>query len=116
MTETKRLGRGLEALLGPVSRGTWVRIHRVELAPSERAGDLPEDTAQVPFESWINGWLAESAAMGSRTRIRTPAGRLVEGELVEVRPGYGHSFGSPSPALQQAGERARRRLFGPEER
>jgi 2-amino-4-ketopentanoate thiolase alpha subunit len=100
----------------PVPAGLWVRIHRVELAPSERAPDLPEDTARVRFESWINGWLVEEATLGSRTRIRTPAGRLVEGELVEVGPGYHHSFGPPPIPLQRAGEAARKLLFAKGER
>jgi hypothetical protein len=97
---------------GPaVPAGAWVRIHRIELAPSERAPGIPEDSAAVPFESWINGWLVENSPFGSRTRIRTATGRVVEGELVEVGPGYEHSFGSPPPALQRAGEGARARLF-----
>jgi hypothetical protein len=100
----------------PVTAGLWVRIHRVELAPSERAAAIPEDTAQVPFESWINGWLVEDAAIGSRTRIRTATGRLVEGELAEVEPGYHHSFGSPPSALQRAGGGARRILFAKDKR
>jgi hypothetical protein len=95
----------------PVPADVWVRIHRVELAPSERAPGLPDDTAGVPFESWINGWLVEDAAIGSRTSIRTATGRIVEGELVEVGPAYEQSFGSPPPPLQRAGERARERLF-----
>jgi 2-amino-4-ketopentanoate thiolase alpha subunit len=100
----------------PVPTGLWVRIHRVELAPSERASTIPEDTARVPFESWINGWLVEEAMIGSRTQIRTATGRLVEGELVEVEPGYRHSFGSPPPALHRAGERARKTLFAKDKR
>ena len=100
----------------PVTAGSWVRIHRVELGPSERAPNLPEDSARVPFESWTNGWLVEEAAIGSRTRIRTATGRLVEGELVEAAPAYEHSFGSPPPSLQRAGERARESLFGRGER
>lgn len=88
----------------------WVRIHRLELAPSERAGALPADTAALPFETWINGWLVEAAALGERARIRTPTGRIVEGVLVEADPGYSHSFGFPPPALQRAGERARAAL------
>jgi 2-amino-4-ketopentanoate thiolase alpha subunit len=100
----------------PVPAGLWVRIHRVELAPSERAPDLPGDTAGVPFESWINGWLSEAAAVGSRARIRTATGRLIEGELVEVEPGYHHSFGPPPAVLQRGGERARESLFAKDER
>jgi hypothetical protein len=95
----------------PVPAGSWVRIHRVELAPSERAPAIPEDSAAVPFESWINGWLVEETPLGSRTRIRTATGRIVEGELVEVGPRYEHSFGTPPAPLQRAGARAREALF-----
>jgi 2-amino-4-ketopentanoate thiolase alpha subunit len=94
--------------------GRWVRIHRVELAPSERSEGLPPDTASVPFETWINGWLLEEAYSGERTSIRTTTGRIVEGELVEADPGYDHSFGAPPPELQRVGERARGLLFGTE--
>ena len=102
----RRRGRG--------ERGRWARIHRLELAPSERAPGIPPDTAAVPFETWINGWLVEDAAVGERARLETPTGRIVEGELVELDPGYSHSFGSPPPALQHAAERARELLFGEE--
>jgi hypothetical protein len=95
----------------PVRAGRLVRVHRIELAASERAAGIPEDTARVPFESWINGWLVEDATIGERTRIRTATGRVVEGELVEVDPAYRHSFGSAPAALLRAGRRARRILF-----
>jgi len=95
-----------------VPRGRWARIHRLELAPSERAPGIPADTAAVPFETWINGWLVEDAALGERSQVRTPTGRIVEGVLVEADPGYQHSFGSPPPPLQHAGGRAFELLFG----
>lgn len=95
----------------PVRPGRLVRVHRIELAASERVASIPEDTACVPFESWINGWLVEDATIGERARIRTATGRLVEGELVEVDPGYLHSFGSAPAALLRAGRRARQILF-----
>jgi hypothetical protein len=95
-----------------VLRGGWARIHRLELAPSERAPGIPADTAAVPFETWINGWLVDDAAIGERARLRTPTGRIVEGELTEADPGYHHSFGSPPLALQRAGGRAFELLFG----
>jgi hypothetical protein len=97
-----------------VPRGQWGRIHRVELAPSERAPGIPPETAAVPFETWINGWLLNEAALGDVVRLRTPAGRIVEGVLVEAEPGYTHSFGSPPASLQLAGARAVARLFGRE--
>jgi hypothetical protein len=95
-----------------VPRGRWARIHRLELDPVERASGIPEDTAAVPFETWINGWLVEEAAIGQAARLRTPAGRIVEGVLVEADPGYSHSFGTPPSPLQRAGQRAFERLFG----
>jgi hypothetical protein len=104
--------------VGPatIAHGRWARIHRLELAPSERAPGIPEDTAVVPFETWINGWLVDDAAIGERATLRTPTGRIVEGILVEADPGYDHSFGSPPPALQRAGARAFGLLFGRESR
>jgi hypothetical protein len=94
-----------------VEKGCWARIHRIELGPSERAPGIPDDTAAVPFESWTNGWLVDDAVVGERAKVRTLSGRVVEGVLVEVSPGYSHSFGSPPAALQRAGEDARERLF-----
>jgi hypothetical protein len=95
-----------------IERGRWSRIHRVELEPSARAPGLPADTAAVPFETWINGWLVEDAEIGRPARLRTSTGRVVEGELVAVDPGYDHTFGSPPAALHRAGERSRELLFG----
>lgn len=95
-----------------VAAGSWARIHRIELAPAERAREVPNDTAAVPFETWINGWLQDDAEIGGRARISTLTGRVVEGELVEADPGYTHSFGSPPRPLQRAGERARALRFG----
>jgi hypothetical protein len=90
-----------------VPAGRWVRIHRVELGPAERAPDIPDDTAGLPFECWINGWLVDDARPNEQARIRTPAGRVVEGKLVALDPGYSHSFGSPPIALQRVGRTAR---------
>jgi hypothetical protein len=88
------------------AEGRWVRIHRVELEPAERSPSVPEDTAAVPFELWINGWLHRDAQLGERVRIRTMSGRTEEGTLVELDPGYWHTFGSPPEPLRRAGGRA----------
>jgi hypothetical protein len=99
-----------------VPRGRWGRIHRLELAPAARAPGIPSDTAEVPFETWINGWLLEDSGIGERVRLLTPTGRIVEGDLVEADPGYHHSFGSPPPPLHRAGGKARELLFGGRQR
>jgi hypothetical protein len=91
---------------GSASPGRWVRIHRIELSPADRADAIPADTAAVPFEAWINGWARGDAPIGDTIEIRTLTGRLVEGELVELEPGYNHTFGSPPEPLQIAAARA----------
>lgn len=73
---------------------------------------MPSDTAGVPFEAWTNGHLLHEAELGQWAQVRTLAGRVVEGVLVEGAPAYTHSFGSPPAPLQRAGARARALLFG----
>ena len=94
-----------------VGPGCWVRIHRSELAPAERSDAVPDDTASVPLETWINGWLIDRARLGDQVTIRTATGRRVEGQLIEADPSYTHSFGPLPPALQHVGERARSLVF-----
>ena len=92
--------------------GCRVRVHRVELAPHERSPLVPEDTARVPFESWVNGWLLDDGVrLGEQARVRTAAGRIVHGTLLELDPGYTHTFGAPPPGLLAASERARSLVF-----
>ncbi len=76
-----------------VQKGTWVRIHRIVLSPEERAENLPEDTAGVPLESWIKGFLMEDCETGETASIQTLTGRMVSGTLVQVNPAYDHGFG-----------------------
>lgn len=92
--------------------GCWVRVHRVELSVGERAPGIPADTAAVPYETWVNGTLVEAARLGEAAVVETASGRRVEGELVEVDPGYTHSFGPPPRPLREAGRRAAKALFG----
>ena len=70
------------------------------------AAALPPDTAAVPFEAWVNGWIDDQASEHETVEVRTVTGRLVSGELVNTRPGYQHSFGTPPPPLQRAGRQA----------
>lgn len=92
--------------------GDWVRIHQVILAPGERAPQVPEDTAGVPLEMWVKGWLTQDADTGSQATIRTRTGRLLTGELLEGQCGYSHSFGEPVPELMQVADSLKARLFG----
>jgi hypothetical protein len=80
-----------------------VRVHIVILSAGERAPGVPSDTASHAYEGWINGWAVEDAQIGDPLTIRTMAGRLVRGTLVEAHPGYHHGFGRPHHALLGVG-------------
>jgi len=84
-----------------VKKGTWVRIHRILLAPGERAENLPEDTRKVPFELWVKGFLTAEAEIGQNVEIITKTGRSEQGTLETVEPSYRHDFGAYVPELQE---------------
>lgn len=98
-----------------IKKGTWVRIHKVILEPSERAPQVPEDTRKVPFEMWVKGFLLEDAEMGDEVSIETVTGRTETGNLVEVNPYYEHDFGKFVPELLAIDKQVREIVFGGEE-
>jgi hypothetical protein len=90
-----------------------VRIHWTVLPGGQRAPGVPSDTAAAPYDAWVNGWALEAAQLGDTVAIETLAGRCVRGTLVEVSPGYSHSFGRPHPVMLAA-TRAWRRYWATE--
>jgi hypothetical protein len=90
-----------------VANGTWVEIYRVVLPAGERAPQVPADTARVPLEMRVKGFLAEPAAVGAQAEIMTAAGRRLRGTLVEINPAYTHGFGAPVPELTTIGGEVR---------
>jgi hypothetical protein len=86
-------------------QGTWVELRRVVLEPGRRAPQVPADTALVPLEMRVRGFLAGDARIGETATVVTPAGRRLSGTLAVVNPAYEHRFGSPIPELSRiAGE------------
>ena len=90
-----------------VVAGTWVEIYQVVLAPHERASHVPEDTQMVPLEMRVRGWLTESATLNDEAEIKTPTGRHLKGQLIEINPAYTHGFGPPIPELMPVGSEVR---------
>lgn len=93
-----------------VKAETLVDIHMVLLPGGQRAPRVPEDTAAVDLEMKVKGELLEDAEIGSIVRIRTAAGRIMEGTLTAVNPEYSHGFGAPIPELGHIGPQLRERL------
>ncbi len=87
-----------------VKKGTWVQLHSVVLEPGERAPQVPEDTARMPLEMWVKGWLLADADLGQAAQAKTRTGRIVSGTLIKENPGFDHNFGGFVPELLQAQE------------
>jgi hypothetical protein len=88
-------------------KSTWVEIHRVVLAPGERAPQVPDDTKAVPLEMTVKGFLRQDADIGDQVEIVTTTGRRRRGVLRSINPAYGHGFGSPIEALSSIGRELR---------
>lgn len=75
-------------------RGKWVEIEEMVLRPSQRTGNIPEETRKVPLMMRAKGFLTEEAKPGDRVKIRTLTGRIIEGTLTKMNPTYDHGFGA----------------------
>jgi hypothetical protein len=90
--------------------GDWVEVERVLLEPADRSRNLPPETAEKPLRMWIKGFAQTAGALGDQMTVETMTGRLVEGELSAINPGYFHTFGKPIPELARIGVDLRARL------
>jgi len=86
-------------------RGQWVQIHKILLEAGNRASSVPQDTAELPFEMRLRGFLQEeSAGCGEVVTVKTATGRLVQGTLESVLPKHTHDFGEHIFELFEAGD------------
>ncbi|MBS3956460.1 MAG: 2-amino-4-ketopentanoate thiolase [Clostridiales bacterium] len=88
----------------------WVEIERVLLEPSDRAGNLPDDTAAQPLRVWVRGFARDEVSLGEECEVETVTGRVVAGVLTAVNPGYTHTFGTPPPGIAGIGRDLRARV------
>ena len=80
-----------------IEKGSFVRIRRTLLSPTERSNNLPEDTKQVPFKLWVKGYLQEESDLFDIVTIKTITGRTETGRLKEANPTYKHNYGDFVP-------------------
>lgn len=90
--------------MAEVKAGSWVEIYSVILEPGQRAPQVPEDTAKVPLELKVKGFLQSAANLGDEVEIETIIGRKYTGKLIEAEPSYDHSYGRPIPELLKVGQ------------
>ncbi|MFZ5943041.1 MAG: 2-amino-4-oxopentanoate thiolase subunit OrtA [Bacillota bacterium] len=90
--------------------GDWVEIHGTIFTAPERSASLPQATRTVPFEMWIKGFALEEKEVGQNCLVKTLTGRVIQGELTEINPGFSHSFGPAVAELQRIGAELRAQL------
>lgn len=93
-----------------IEAGSWVQIDRIVLPPGKRAPGVPPDTAALPLQARVKGFLAAASMPGEIATVRTLSGRSATGRLIVVNPGYTHGFGDPVPELLEVGREERERL------
>jgi len=94
--------------------GDWVLIQWTTLTKEQRAPQIPDDTRQVPLETWVKGYLQINAEIGEEVTVKTVTGRLETGKLVEVNPTFRHSFGEFIPEILEIDRRLQTALYGGE--
>ncbi len=90
--------------------GDWIEMGSVLLEPTDRAENLPEETAAQPLRVWVKGFALCDADLGDECEVETVTGRVVRGRLTAVNPGYTHTFGSPPPGIAGIGRDLRGRV------
>ena len=90
-----------------IKKGTWVEIEEIVLTPEDRAKNIPEETRITPLKCWIRGNCLEDCDLGDEVEVETNIGRIVKGKVVEVEPGYYHTFGKYVSEMGNVGKQAR---------
>lgn len=90
-----------------IKKGTWVEVEEIVLIPEERAKNIPEETKKTPLKCWIRGNCLNDCRLGDEVDVETNVGRIARGKVVDVEPGYYHSFGRYVSELGYIGKQAR---------
>lgn len=97
------------------SAGDWAEVGLVLLRAGERSPAVSADTASLPFEARVRGFLEHDAEVGDCVAVTTVLGRRIEGALIEVLPPARQTFGRPAPELLPIGGELRARLRAAED-
>ncbi|WP_411681509.1 2-amino-4-oxopentanoate thiolase subunit OrtA [Clostridium thailandense] len=90
-----------------IKKGTWVEIEEIVLTPEERSQSIPDETKKTPLKCWIRGNCLKDCEAGGEVEVETNVGRIAKGKVVEVEPGYYHSFGKYVQELGFIGKQAK---------
>ncbi|WP_032122329.1 2-amino-4-oxopentanoate thiolase subunit OrtA [Clostridium amazonitimonense] len=90
-----------------IKKGTWIEIEEVVLTTEHRALNIPKETKETPLKCWIRGYCLNDCNLGEEVEVETNVGRIVKGKVVEIEPGYYHSYGKHVSEIDRIGKQAR---------
>lgn len=90
-----------------IKKGTWVEVEEIVLTPEDRSQSIPDETKKTPLKSWVRGNCLNDCEIGDEVEVETNVGRLAKGKVVDVEPGYYHSFGKYIGEIGYIGKQAR---------
>lgn len=90
-----------------IKKGMWIEVEETVLLPDDRAENIPDETKHTPLKCWIRGNCLSNCELNDEVEVVTNAGRIVKGKVVDVEPGYYHSFGKYIGEIGNIGRQAK---------
>ncbi|MBC8059878.1 MAG: 2-amino-4-ketopentanoate thiolase [Clostridiaceae bacterium] len=96
-----------------IKKGTWVEVEEIVLIPENRAKNIPEETKITPLKCWTRGYCISDCSIGDEVKVETNVGRIASGIIVDIEPGYYHTYGKYVQEIGHIGKQAREIIGGP---
>ncbi|NNU76016.1 2-amino-4-oxopentanoate thiolase subunit OrtA [Clostridium estertheticum] len=90
-----------------IKKGTWVEVEEIVLTPKDRANSIPDETKKTPLKCWIRGKCLSDCELGNEVHVETNVGRIARGIVVQIEPGYYHTYGKYVEEISNIGKQAR---------
>ena len=90
-----------------IKKGTWVEVEEIVLLPEVRSTIIPEETKRTPLKSFIRGKCLSDSELGDEVQVETNVGRIAKGIIVDMEPGYYHTYGKYVEEISNIGKQAR---------
>ncbi|WP_291636163.1 2-amino-4-oxopentanoate thiolase subunit OrtA [Clostridium sp.] len=90
-----------------IKKGTWVEVEEIVLIPEDRSTSIPDETKKTPLKSWTRGKSLCDCELGNEVQVVTNIGRIAKGKIVDIEPGYYHTYGKYVEEISNIGKQAR---------
>ena len=90
-----------------IKKGTWVEVEEIVLMPEDRSTNIPDETKKTPLKCWTRGKCLSDCELGNEVQVETNVGRVAKGKIVEIEPGYYHTYGKYVEEISNIGKQAR---------